>query len=185
MQPIELLVLPNSLRGPVLDSPTDPLPDRPTEPPTQPPSSGPVHAPPPEPPPPEPPPPPEAACPADDPGYSPEQQDGFDALLEAVGHPVRRSILRALAHLGRAHVGALADHLGIELATVSNHLAKLKLMGFVHHRREGKHVGYALAPARVRVERGAEGLTLTVIGADGTTVTLRVPVFAASPSGAS
>lgn len=54
---------------------------------------------------------------------------------------VRLQIMWLLAS-GERDVGTLAGELGQSVATVSHHLAKLKLAGWVRARREGKHQVY-------------------------------------------
>ena len=75
----------------------------------------------------------------------------------------------------------LAQRLGLDLLRVSNHLARLRMMGFVHAHRHGKQVHYEIAPETVRLDRGGGGggageLRLTLTGAGGVFVTLGVPV---------
>ncbi len=48
---------------------------------------------------------------------------------------------------GPRDVGTLATTLGQPVATVSQHLAKLKLAGLVRARREGRHQIYVIADA--------------------------------------
>jgi len=67
------------------------------------------------------------------------------ALLSAT---VRLHILWLLAS-GDRDVGTLADSTGQSVATVSHHLAKLKLAGIVRARRAGKRQIYVLADAHV------------------------------------
>ena len=85
-------------------------------------------------------------------GFSDEQERAVGALLGALHCPVRRRVLVALCAAGRATVGALGESAGLPHATVSHHLGRLKLMGLVHDRREGKHVCYTPAPTRVRTD---------------------------------
>ena len=67
------------------------------------------------------------------------------ALLSAT---VRLHILWLLAS-GDRDVGTLADSTGQSVATVSHHLAKLKLAGIVRARRAGKRQIYVMADAHV------------------------------------
>lgn len=59
---------------------------------------------------------------------------------------------------GDRDVGTLAAELGQSVATVSHHLAKLKLAGLVHARRDGKRQIYAVDdPHLVEIVRLAVG----------------------------
>jgi DNA-binding transcriptional ArsR family regulator len=55
--------------------------------------------------------------------------------------PIRLHLLWLLAH-GSKDVGTLADAAGASVATVSQHLAKLRLSDLVSARRRGKHQMY-------------------------------------------
>src|SRR5688500_4680655 len=91
-------------------------------------------------------------------------------MIEAVREPARRQLL--LATDGRSDVGALAARTGIE--RTGHPLPKLKLIGLVLSRRQGKHVCYECAPGRVRADRGPDGLSLTVTHGSGVSVTISV-----------
>jgi DNA-binding transcriptional ArsR family regulator len=67
------------------------------------------------------------------------------ALLSAT---VRLHILWLLAN-GDRDVGTLADKTGQSVATVSHHLAKLKLAGLVRAQRAGKRQIYVVADTHV------------------------------------
>jgi DNA-binding transcriptional ArsR family regulator len=67
------------------------------------------------------------------------------ALLSAT---VRLHILWLLAN-GDRDVGTLADKTGQSVATVSHHLAKLKLAGLVRAQRAGKRRIYVIADTHV------------------------------------
>ena len=60
----------------------------------------------------------------------------------------RLHIVYLLAH-GERDVGTLAEELDQSVAAVSHHLAKLKLAGLVHARREGKRQVYVADDAQV------------------------------------
>jgi DNA-binding transcriptional ArsR family regulator len=55
--------------------------------------------------------------------------------------PIRLHLLWLLAHGGK-DVGTLADAVGASVATVSQHLAKLRLSDLVSARRQGKYQMY-------------------------------------------
>ena len=66
--------------------------------------------------------------------------DQFKALAD----PARLRLL-VLLTAGELCVGDLAATLGLPQPTVSRHLARLKLLGWVEDRRAGKRVHYRLA----------------------------------------
>ncbi|GAA3707421.1 metalloregulator ArsR/SmtB family transcription factor [Streptomyces tremellae] len=86
-----------------------------------------------------------------------------DALQDAaatfglLSSPVRLHIVWILAQ-GESDVTGLAERVGGSLPAVSQHLAKLKLAGLVHARREGRRQVYFVDdPALVTVVRLALG----------------------------
>jgi DNA-binding transcriptional ArsR family regulator len=70
---------------------------------------------------------------------------GMFGMLSATA---RLHIVYLLAH-GERDVGTLAEELDQSVAAVSHHLAKLKLTGLVHARREGKRQVYVVDDAQV------------------------------------
>lgn len=68
-----------------------------------------------------------------------------DAVLDALGDPMRRRIAEALRE-GPHPVGRLADRLPIGRPAVSKHLAVLEAAGLVSHTPAGTRHLYALAP---------------------------------------
>jgi DNA-binding transcriptional ArsR family regulator len=70
---------------------------------------------------------------------------GMFGMLSATA---RLHIVYLLAH-GERDVGTLAEELDQSVAAVSHHLAKLKLAGLVHARREGKRQVYVADDAQV------------------------------------
>lgn len=77
-----------------------------------------------------------------------------EAFLKAVGHRDRLTILCALREAGRS-VNDLAEELGLGQATLSQHLARLRLDQLVQTRREGQRIVYSLADPRVETLIGA------------------------------
>ena len=67
------------------------------------------------------------------------------AVFDALGEPVRRSILELLA-AGPQPVGRLADQLPVGRPAVSKHLRVLTEAGLVRHDSVGTRNLYALAP---------------------------------------
>lgn len=68
-----------------------------------------------------------------------------DAVLDALGNPARRTLLRLLA-AGPQPVGVLASHLPISRPAVSKHLQVLESAGLVAHDRAGTRSLYHLDP---------------------------------------
>ena len=65
------------------------------------------------------------------------------SMFKALSHPTRLWIVRQLAkdeHCVREFV----DVLGVEFATVSRHLAKLKAAGILTSRKQGREIWYGL-----------------------------------------
>jgi DNA-binding transcriptional ArsR family regulator len=78
----------------------------------------------------------------------PEALQRAAATFGLLASTTRLHILWLLAQ-GEHDVGTLADRTGGTLQTVSQHLAKLKLAGLVHSRREGRRQVYLVADARL------------------------------------
>lgn len=66
------------------------------------------------------------------------------ATLKLLADDTRLRIVWNLLH-GEHNVNALADHLGMQPAAISHHLAKLRLAGVVRTRRDGNHIYYAIS----------------------------------------
>jgi DNA-binding transcriptional ArsR family regulator len=82
-------------------------------------------------------------------------REGADAELQAaLAEPAKRDVLEALAALGRAHNGRLADELERDPSTVSHHLAGLEDDGLVVRERDGRSIVNELPP---RVEAALGG----------------------------
>ena len=75
------------------------------------------------------------------PPLSPELLQAASATFGLLAATVRLHLVWLLAE-GERDVGTLAEQVGHSIATVSHHLAKLKLAGLVRARREGKHRVY-------------------------------------------
>lgn len=65
-------------------------------------------------------------------------------LLKAVAHPVRLGVIHLLTEHKELSVTEMTEALDREQATVSQHLQKMKLFGFLGTRRDGKFVQYFL-----------------------------------------
>lgn len=64
------------------------------------------------------------------------------AMLKLLADETRLRIVWNLLH-GEHNVNELAEHLGMQPAAISHHLAKLRLAGVVRTRRDGNHIYYA------------------------------------------
>jgi DNA-binding transcriptional ArsR family regulator len=69
--------------------------------------------------------------------------------LRLLADPTRLKVLCALAQ-GESDVACLAELADAGVATVSQHLAKLRLAGIVRPERHGQHMVYELVDAGVR-----------------------------------
>jgi DNA-binding transcriptional ArsR family regulator len=78
-----------------------------------------------------------------------EQVETVAARLRLLGDPTRLRIVCALGQ-GESDVGCLASLAGVGMPAVSQHLAKLRLAGVVHSRREGQRMVYELVDSGVR-----------------------------------
>lgn len=70
-------------------------------------------------------------------------------MLKLLAEPTRLALLWALLH-GEHSVNNLAEHVGVAPASVSQHLAKLRLARLVKTRRQGTFVYYLVENAHVR-----------------------------------
>jgi DNA-binding transcriptional ArsR family regulator len=79
-----------------------------------------------------------------------EEQFGVASdMLKLLADPTRLALLWALLH-GEHSVNNLAAHVGVAPASVSQHLAKLRLARLVKTRRQGTFVYYLVENAHVR-----------------------------------
>jgi ArsR family transcriptional regulator len=92
------------------------------------------------------------------------------AVLAAISEPTR---LRVIWHLtkGPAHVGAIADAVGVRMVNISHHLGVMRTAGVLEHTKEGRQVVYKLSPQTFRA--GANGEELGVLVAGHIRVVLR------------
>ena len=72
----------------------------------------------------------------------------FARVAKALGHQHRLELLELLAQ-GERSVEALAEHCGLPIANVSQHLQHLRRAGLVVGRRDGKYVRYRLSGSEV------------------------------------
>ena len=70
-------------------------------------------------------------------------QDFKAGLFQALAHPTRVAIVEILRD-GEFSAGAILEHLGLEQANVSQHLAVLRTKGLVSSRKDGNQVFYSL-----------------------------------------
>jgi len=77
-------------------------------------------------------------------GLNPESLEKASAMLKAIAHPVRISIVGALEDGKKMTVTEIHKLLGIEQAAASHHLVILKDRGVLASKREGKNTWYFL-----------------------------------------
>jgi DNA-binding transcriptional ArsR family regulator len=70
-------------------------------------------------------------------------------VLSHLAHPTRLHLLRLLAG-GEQDVNTLAEQVTASRSSVSQHLGRLRLVGLVHTRRDGRRVLYCLASDHLR-----------------------------------
>ncbi len=74
--------------------------------------------------------------------------DVISTICRALAHPVRRSLLAALAS-SECDVGRLSSHSGVDQPTASKHLAALRRAGLVRVRVDGRRRCYSLTAEEV------------------------------------
>ncbi|GHH92956.1 ArsR/SmtB family transcription factor [Streptomyces capillispiralis] len=76
---------------------------------------------------------------------SPADMVWWSTVFKTLGDPVRLHLLMHLAEHRGAEVAVheLAD-VGVSQATVSHHLKRLRCIGLIESRREGRHIYYRL-----------------------------------------
>ncbi len=75
---------------------------------------------------------------------SPRDYKNRAVICKALGHPVRLYIVDRLA-AGERCVCELREEIGLDISTVSRHLAALKNAGLISDEKRGKQVFYRLA----------------------------------------
>jgi ArsR family transcriptional regulator len=65
-------------------------------------------------------------------------------VFQALGHPTRIAIVELLRDETEVPVSRIHDHLGLEQANVSQHLAVLRSKQIVQGRKDGNQVFYSL-----------------------------------------
>ena len=81
--------------------------------------------------------------------FDKEAEAAAARMFKALSHPTRMWIVRQLLterHCVREFVNAL----GVEFATVSRHLSKLKQAGLITSRKQGREIWYELNRAAIR-----------------------------------
>ncbi|MGC8511314.1 MAG: ArsR/SmtB family transcription factor [Acidimicrobiales bacterium] len=76
------------------------------------------------------------------------RDDVISEICRALAHPVRRSLLTALA-TSECDVGRLSSHAGVDQPTASKHLAALRHAGLVRVRVDGRRRCYSLADEEI------------------------------------
>ena len=65
-------------------------------------------------------------------------------IIKAMAHPTRLFIVDKLAQSGEQCVCELTDMVGVDMSTVSRHLAMLKNAGIIEDEKRGQQVYYSL-----------------------------------------
>lgn len=85
---------------------------------------------------------------AEHPPPTPAQLRSAAETFALLASPVRLHLMWLVTH-GSYDVSTLARHAGIGIATVSQHLAKLRLAGLISARRDGRRTLYAVEDPHV------------------------------------
>lgn len=65
-------------------------------------------------------------------------------ILKAISHPIRLSILRGLIKNGATNVNNLETGIDVPMATVSQHLTKIRYAGIITKKRKGTYIYYSI-----------------------------------------
>lgn len=65
-------------------------------------------------------------------------------ILKAISHPIRLSILRGLIKNGATNVNNLETGIEVPMATVSQHLTKIRYAGVISKKRKGTFIYYSI-----------------------------------------
>ena len=103
--------------------------------------------------------------------------DGTIEALKAIAHPLRLTILKALAH-GERNVGEIEEVTGIGQPALSQQLSVLRRAELVETRKHAKLVFYSLASGRVAEIAGL------IAGLAGQSAPVSPPVRTPSPAAA-
>jgi DNA-binding transcriptional ArsR family regulator len=76
-------------------------------------------------------------------GPTAAQLQSAAATFALLASPARLHLVWLMAHES-TDVGTLAEHVGLSIATTSQHLTKLRLAGVITSRKEGRHVYYTV-----------------------------------------
>jgi DNA-binding transcriptional ArsR family regulator len=91
-------------------------------------------------------------------GFPEQQLEAAVAGLRVIAHPVRLSVLCQLAE-GAKNVGELQEGAGTTQSNLSQHLAKLRLLGLVSCERRSQHIYYRLTdPGFLRIIEALKGI---------------------------
>ena len=74
--------------------------------------------------------------------FRPENLEQASAMLKAMAHPVRISIIGCLEHGKSKTVTEIHNHLNIDQSAASHHLGILKDKGVLGSKRDGKNTYY-------------------------------------------
>ncbi|MDD3966866.1 MAG: metalloregulator ArsR/SmtB family transcription factor [Candidatus Neomarinimicrobiota bacterium] len=65
-------------------------------------------------------------------------------ILKAIAHPIRLSILRGLIKNGATNVNSLETGVEVPMATISQHLTKIRYAGVIGKKRKGTFIYYSI-----------------------------------------
>jgi DNA-binding transcriptional ArsR family regulator len=85
----------------------------------------------------------------------------LDIFIQAIGHPIRRDILKRLRD-GPLTAGDLANFHDVSKPTMSEHFKTLKESGLIRGERDGNHILYHL---NITVAEEAVALVVDMFGA--------------------
>ena len=80
--------------------------------------------------------------------FDKKKETATAVMFKALGHPARVWIVRQLAKDEHC-VYEFVKSLGVEFATVSRHLAKLKQAGLITSHKQGREIWYGLNRAAI------------------------------------
>ncbi len=70
-------------------------------------------------------------------------------ILKGIGHSVRLQIISQLKDGAECSVGEIQQNLEVEQTVLSHHLAKMRDLGLLTNRREGKSIYYRLKDQQI------------------------------------
>jgi ArsR family transcriptional regulator len=78
-----------------------------------------------------------------------DQTQKIAEILKVMANPTRLAIIKLLSEQGPLNVSKVQDHLGIEQSLTSHNLVKMRDVGILSSKREGKVVTYQLLDSKI------------------------------------